>query len=472
PMTKIRYVQGPFESSLADGLFAQNVAQGTNLMLGFQRHVTDGRFANSAYDSWQIRGRLRYNFSDRFNVSLSEFYSSSTNGMNGGIDALLSPSIYDEVTAIVRNEEASDHISRHDVTLNGVARLFNDSTSATYIALYFSERDREYNDVLQSASERTVSSLLGARLRQNLSGRSLHTAVGVDVEQARVLGGPLVGFRSENRAALFGNLSMRVLASLQPEASVRAEQRGSASALSYGFGLKAFLGNFPSLRGDYASSFRFSSPPPLLSVDASAAQLQFSGREKHETVALGFDLNLDSDLQLSVTAFDRSVFETFSGSIAPDSEIVYRIIPKIASRGVAGQFSFHWWKLEGITTWIFSEMKQSPNTLTPKWSATGEIAYRDTVLKDVMELRTGLRFRAATRHQGMQFHPRTGIYVESSGTEIESFSAIDFFLVANLGDAYLTLSWENILNERYMTTSLYPMPGRTLRFGVNWVFID
>ncbi|MBI3579776.1 MAG: TonB-dependent receptor plug domain-containing protein, partial [Ignavibacteriales bacterium] len=112
PLTKIKYLQGPSEHILSDGIFAQNVARGFNFMFGFQRLVTDGRFQNSKYDSWNLRSRLRYNYSKRLNFWLSDFYNKSTTGFNGGIDVQKSPSIFDEVTALVRTREAAQTVSR------------------------------------------------------------------------------------------------------------------------------------------------------------------------------------------------------------------------------------------------------------------------------------------------------------------------------------------------------------------------
>ena len=37
-------------------------------------------------DAWNVRTRLRYDFSDRLNISLTDFYTKASNGLNGGID--------------------------------------------------------------------------------------------------------------------------------------------------------------------------------------------------------------------------------------------------------------------------------------------------------------------------------------------------------------------------------------------------
>ena len=74
PITKIRFVQGPYEHLLTDALFTQNIVRNLNLTFGVQRQVTDGRFVNTGFDSWNVRTRLRYNLSERLNLALTDLY--------------------------------------------------------------------------------------------------------------------------------------------------------------------------------------------------------------------------------------------------------------------------------------------------------------------------------------------------------------------------------------------------------------
>lgn len=54
PLTRLRFVQDPSGTILTDGVFTQNIARGLNLMIGFQRTTTVGRFTNAALDAWNI----------------------------------------------------------------------------------------------------------------------------------------------------------------------------------------------------------------------------------------------------------------------------------------------------------------------------------------------------------------------------------------------------------------------------------
>ena len=101
PFTKVRFVQDPEEDLLTDFLFTQNIARGLNLMAAFDRTVTNGNYANAALDAWNVRIRLRYNISDRVNISLSDFYTKATNGLNYGV--ILDANAYNPGNASVIN---------------------------------------------------------------------------------------------------------------------------------------------------------------------------------------------------------------------------------------------------------------------------------------------------------------------------------------------------------------------------------
>lgn len=473
PITNIRYIQGAFEYSLLDGFFAQNIARSTNALLGFQRQVTDGRFANSALDSWHIRGRVRYNASERFNIALTEYYSRSVNGMNGGIDLMQSRDPFDEITAVVRNANASERVSRHDLTLNGIARLFRDSLSTTQFSIYYSDIEREYTDAPRNISDTYGSTMLGGRILQSLRTQTQNFLVGLDVQQSEFKKNSVELLNPINRAALFGKTTFTFFETIAPSIAVRAEQRQSQSRLSYGVGLRVNLGSTIALTSEIATTYRFPTEQEDLGDDPTLSSLHFSDR-KQTTKNLALEIALGELGSIEVRGFEKELPEGGRGYFIDSNGRPSPLAPhETMIRGITGLFAFRWWKFEGIASGMFIETKRLSASITnlPKWTLTGEWAYRN-VFSTIAEVRAGIRARYASRHRGVQFFPHTWTYGESSGPDIAASSRLDFFTVANIGDAFISLGWENLLNEKYMTVSGYPMPGRTFRFGVNWLFID
>jgi outer membrane cobalamin receptor len=77
-----------------------------------------------------------------------------------------------------------------------------------------------------------------------------------------------------------------------------------------------------------------------------------------------------------------------------------------------------------------------------------------------------------SQHRGKEYVPRQGLWVENIRTQPGQFSTMDFFAVLHIGDAFISVTWENLLNANYFITPVYPMPGRNFKLGVNWVFVD
>jgi outer membrane cobalamin receptor len=474
-------MQGPFNYSLTDGLFTQNVARSTNLMLGFQRNVTDGRFTNSAYDSWQLRSRLRYNYSDRLNIALSDFYSTAKNGMNGGLDQSGGSSFADELTAVVRSIDAYEKYSRHDLSLLGVGKLFSDSTTTTRFHAFYSDISREYSDPGENSLTRDItehhhSSIMGADLAHHLQGNLIYATFGVSYEQLRVIESPAVGDRTVSRSGLFGTATMPLFDILRPTVSFREERNGDASALSLGIAVRLELLSSLLVFGDFSSNHRFLSLFERSWSDSTVVRPVLPSTERHDNLEVGFEFSENGNLRTSMSAFHWVVSDAIVFQPGQNSPVSVSIssVPSVTIRGLTGTFAAQLWKLELLSSWMYTDQwyGSQAKSLFPRWSATGELAYRNIVLNGAMDLRVGGRWRFATQHLGVQFIPRPSVFVENPNNGPRGFSALDLFLVAQLGEAYLTLSWENLLNINYLLVQNYPMPGSGLKLGVNWSFID
>jgi len=76
------------------------------------------------------------------------------------------------------------------------------------------------------------------------------------------------------------------------------------------------------------------------------------------------------------------------------------------------------------------------------------------------------------RHDGFAPDPRTCLQVLQSSVPIGRLTRLDGFFVLDIGNAFITLAWENILNTSYFTVPTYPMPDRRFSLGLRWQFRD
>jgi outer membrane cobalamin receptor len=478
PLTKIRFVQDPKGTILTDGLFTQNIARGLNLMIGFQRTVTVGRYANADLDAWNVRTRLRYNFSDRLNISLTDFYTKAGNGLNGGIDPSLSTTLFDETTAIVLNQYSRDSRSRRDVTLSAIARIFSDSSSITQSSFYYSTLEREYLNPLNYIDDSTKASFWGIRLQQQLSFYPLHLTVGGNLERRQSDSTRTLPSHIESEKSLFAQAELRLINIFVPSVTLRSTSLDGEYNFSSGIGAKSSLADWLTIFIDASKYDRFPTLQERYWRDSVVIRTNEIVKEQHSYLQGGVNINAGLNLQMNLTGFHRTVKNaivyqpavTMYGSPA----ISISNINEIQSSGLNGRIIFHWHHFEalGVMTLTRYEQSDTVKTFIPDVIFSGEISYRGNIVFEHWDGKIGFRSSYFSKQLGMQFDPQTLSYVQYNSDLLGRSTTFDLFIILKIGDAHLSLSWNNILNAGYMLGPIYPMQGSNVRLGVNWVFLD
>jgi outer membrane cobalamin receptor len=480
PTTKLRFFQGSFEHILSDGIFAQNIGRGTNAMVGFQRHVTDGRFRNSGYDSWNFRFRLRYNASEDLNMWVSDFYTKSTIGLNGGVDDSKSVSLYDEVTALVRDPGTYQITSRHDLTAGAIGRFFGDTTSLSRATVYVSSIDREYSNGNPLGgsplfSNMQKSSFTGIKLQQNISFPVGSIDLGGTMESRHVGQDHYFTPRTESYAS--GSVQTRLTAGRWIEIAFtgRYDRLRGDNGLSWGARLQSRPTPWLDLWVDQSTSSRFPTMQELFWEEPGLSRSDNLRKELHTLSQAGTRLGA-GDFKLGVTVFHKKVEDFISLSPWTNGEVGFSFTqtPLLEFNGMTADVNLRFWILELAGAVTLTERKDNGSSAPPipQFTSVSELSYRNQFVGGELDLKAALRLKAVTRHKGLQFISRLGLFAEQSMSEMPAFSTIDLYIVAKLGDAYLTLEWENPLNVNTVMIPYFPLMDRNIKLGVNWFFTD
>jgi outer membrane receptor protein involved in Fe transport len=213
PLTKLNYAETSYRYQYSDGTFSQNISRKVNFTFGFQHQGTEGRFANSAHEAWNMRVKLRYNLSKDFNIIVSEYLTNSETQLNGGIDVRTTgiPALaFDPIQAIVVNEDAFEKISRHDMDISLVGTLLGDSTNVSMLTLYYSTNFREYRDKRNNFNVNDVridsdhrSSWMGALFTQDFHTEWQRFNLGANIELRQIEGSPNLGRRRNSLGSIW-----------------------------------------------------------------------------------------------------------------------------------------------------------------------------------------------------------------------------------------------------------------------------
>jgi outer membrane cobalamin receptor len=483
PMTKIRYLQGPFNHILSDGIFAQDVARGVNVMVGFQRQVSDGRYPNAAYDSWNVRTRVRYNPSDRLNVWLGDFYNKSTIGFNGGVDAHQSPSLYDEVTAVVKSRASGQTSSRRDVTLGAVARILPDSSETSHVTGYYTTIDRDYREGDDPLSPPILtdthrSSFWGVKLRQLLAVPLGQVQVGYEIERRMMNESRTIGRRLENYWAATGGANLQFGELISTDLDARLERLRNESSLSLGVEFKRRLESWMGFSLGYSRAYRLPTLQELYWTDSTVVRSGPIGRERHSLLEAGLWFRAGRTFDWSISLFNRTisdaiVFRSFSRSgTFPGVEISSS--PKVALAGATSSLTARAWNFELLSslTYITEKEQDTLRLPVPKLTLVNEFSYRNTFVGGHLDAKFAVRWRLMTKQDGLYFVPAMLAFASQNDLRVGTFSSVDLYGAAKIGSTYLTLIWENPLDIGYFETPIYPMPGRNIKLSVNWAFTD
>jgi outer membrane cobalamin receptor len=478
PTTKIRFVQDPKGTLLTDGLFTQNVARGLNLMIGFSRQVSDGRFSNSKMDAWNVRTRLRYNISDRLNISLTDFYTKAGNGLNGGVDRSYSSDL-DEAGAKIISYNAWDKRSRRDVSLNTIARLFPDSSSTTQANIYYTTSEREYYyPSVKLIDDFTRSSFWGVHLRQQINLDLIRCTVGGSWEERKSDSTRVLASHFESERSLFIQAEMRLTEVIVPTFSLRSISFDGKSSLSTGAGIKSVITDWLTLSADISWFDRF---PTLLERywnDSTFLRSSEIRKEQHTFLRGGFTFRAGSNLEINLEGFKRNVDNAIvswpAATTGGSQALSISNVQKVTVQGINGSAIFRFNKFEVIGVLTLTNYKEvdTIKTLIPDLILAGELSYRNTFFNDKLDVKLGVRSRFCERQQSMQFDPQTLSYAQYNTALLGRSTTLDMFMILKIGDAHISVSWNNILDATYMFSPIYPMPGRNIRVGVNWVFLD
>ena len=504
PITKVRYVQGPNNDLMSDGLFTQNLLRGLNLMFGFQRRVSDGRFngvrtstavpapQGAIVDDWNVRTRLRFNFSNKLNIALTDFYTKDINGLNGGIDSSSTSNIYDDLGAYVHSPNGLETVSRRDVSLLAVGKFFDDSTSITQANAYYTHLQRSFSDPGTEFTPLTISDshyaeLRGIRIQQSFRSDIHETEFGVQSEHSQYASNGFydstaqgVALNSAKRTiySAFLTSSLRPVDIVEVSLSGRFDKFDNQSAPSFGAGLKVFPVAPVDVFGEYGQSYRFPTFQESSWSDSSILRTSVIGKEKHTFYRAGVEFNLRDAGLLSIAGFDRSIDNAivFQPAQTRFGSSAVRIlnVPNTRTRGIAGSLSIHHgpFAFEGTLLYTRYSEADTVKLLSPDLVASGELSYRHKFFNNALDFKFGIRSHFMNPQRGSTFDPRFTLYREQTSTTAGSWNRLDVFVILKIGDAYITLSYENLLNAKYFITPVYPMPDGTLRFGVNWAFLD
>ncbi len=496
PVTRIRYEESDYSYATSDGMFVQDISQRVSVQAGYQYQGTTGRFDNSGHEQWNLRADVRYHPAKDWDLTAHYLYTQTQTGLNEGIDLTRTGTAlaFSSQQAIVRNPDAYEKLTRHDMAVQLSGSLTNDSTARTSISAYRSQWLREYRDEenrttpngLYLAQDHRLART-GLQVRQRFE-RGAHTVnVGVSVDDQRVTSSTILGPRATTVMAV----------SLMHELAFT--ERGTWAV--YGrmdfAERKGYFGAGSDVRLPIGASLAFTAGAALMERPTNFSEgwgghvlstILADRKERHALVQAGLEAALGQTGTAKVTYSYRSIRDyifirnadlVFAGSQPGDSVRPWLQIgqldgeTKLHSLDVELQLRFAWFSVEGTAGLVHWEnLPDNGHEEIPRGYARGGIYYRNRLVNDELELQVGVRGQVQGRSYGVTVLGEHLLPLANTRTQLGAASTLDLILIAHIGDAYVHVLWENVTDVKYFTTPFTPALGRRFRFGVSWEFLN
>ncbi len=486
--TKLNYSEGAYGYSTVDGTFSQNISRKTNVTVGFQHQVTDGRFSGEADDAWNTREKIRYNVSHDLNVILSHTLTSTETQMNGGVDITQSggANAFDNTLAVVKQDSTYEKVTRNDVDLSMVGTFLADTANVSTLTLYYShalrefrEREDPYHLFPPEVASDHVSSWMGVQAGQDFAAGFQRFSAGGNAELRQIEGSPNLGHRRNVVGAVWakeeidpgGPLTVAMYGRL--DSYLRKEYAG------YGADATVRIGPGFSLYGGASTSWRVPDYQELFWTDSTVVRTGAVAAEHHAVEEAGASLAMPDGGTVRIAVFHRTVtnpviYSPYNGAASPFPGALIANGPVLVTSGATASLDVRYrsFSLEGNVEYIVQRSGGATLGAYPKVSGSGGLYFRSRLVNDKLELKTGFKGRFSLGYSGSVFNPEIVAYVTNTGTPLGTSASGDFFLIGHIGDAYIHFMWENLANIRYYGTPYYPGGERAIRFGISWEFLN
>jgi hypothetical protein len=466
PYSRIRYYQGANRESLIDGSFNLQVTKRFITSFEITNRIVDSTYGNSEFSIWQGKLKLKYLFSNEFNIIASYNYNDYSAGYSGGVDVdsivragqNVNSVLYDEIFAPMVYPNGEIKALTHFPKLRFLIKPTNWlNTDASLFYLY------SQNEQNASAREYLKDKVYGLNIRNDASYNILKFQLNLDYENVDQ-------FRSYSYYKPVNNVM------LSPDTNNSKYGIFSlAGILSADIGDSKFI---PSI------FYKFSS------INGNRINTGTGSNIDDKSSGLGLDLSFKAMEDLKFY-FGYSIFSDYaSANNSPLMEIgtkfhldfldadlryfmndyqykIYFEEPIKQSfrfgnvNGLGLNLKFNYWKLLLETNNSYYYNSDNYFIGVPDYQTQTGLYYKDILFDKNLDLKTGFVF---------YYTGKNNVFTnEHLVLAVPPSNKLDFTLAGEIQKtAIVYFVWQNFLNHNYYITPYYPMSTSRVRFGIAW----
>lgn len=462
PYSRIKYYQGPDGEAMVDGSFNSRFSKNLQVSFDVTNRKFDSSYTNTAFSTWQAKVKAKYNFSSNFYLAASLNHAAQKTGLWGGVnsDSILSLGLAIDDLLYTPDEAPVNNanLKQKDLLNFSTIRLTNvqNENSRTEVSLYHSFKETKIENPGYVEYDNTT---WGININQSFRRSIFYFYLAGNYEKNTLEEWYRYSTETEtisnyekyftNFLSVSGSVSSDITDKFKPSVffKISNAHRGyddfGSDVISSGIGvdLKYLFFDNVNLYAGY-----------------SLFDKTFYENDKTNILELGAKYSSENILA-DLKYFRRDNTNIFKGPAVPTINPIFYNIGDVSGLGLSVKASYLFWQLETQAAVYFAN--EGDLYKLPDFSFVSGLYYRGDLFEDNLNLKAGLKFTYLGNINSISDY--YGL------TSVEPSNKLDFILSGEIRKAAIIyFTWENLTDNRYYITPYYPMPGRSIRFGLAW----
>lgn len=466
PFTRLWYAQEGGSFIGADGIFSQNFSDGWNFTFGFKKMGDRLAFDNMSTDYWNIRFILRYNIDSTSSLSISDNFTNSKTITSGGSDPENSFDIYNPINSSPYYSKIQLRNYRHDlnVTYSNKMDFFN-ITNTTYLTSDMSERSlpRFYeSDTLGNTGN--TETQIGNRINLDFTFDNIEFKVGSNINTFNSDGTNFFTEYSGVNWNLYSRAELKFTNSTSISAGINYGNDSKNGYIGFGERLEHRLDDNSSLYLDHS----------FISKNGLIYNMDL-GNEKINLFIAGMKLE-----SINIEGYYRIVNSPIFNRLVNDYYTEQYNISDYQAFGGAASYSDQ----------VYSDFFDKNDKIDLRLQTRINLIIGNDVFKkyyplftvniglnymlkiNKSELNIGFKAGLLDSKTPPRFIPISNSYITTNNDIGIQTTGLNLYSIMKLGNAFVKIEWENILDANYFNLAYYPERGQIVKLSVAWSFFD
>lgn len=466
PFTRLWYSQKGGSFISADGIFSQNFSDGWNFTFGFKKMDDKLAFDNMSTDYWNLRFILRYNIDSTSSLSLSDNFTNNKTITSGGSDPNNSFDIYSPINSSPYYSKIQLRNFRHDVNVTYSKKMdFFNITNTTYLTSDLNERALPRFDDFDTLGNTSNTEIqIGNRINLDFTFDNIDFKVGSNISSFNSDGTNFFKEYSGVNWNLYSRAELKFTKSTSISGGINYGNDSKNGFIGFGERLEHRLTDNSYLYLDHS----FISKNGLVysnNLENEKTNLFLAGVRLDK-------INLEGYYRIvSTPIFNRLVNDYYTEQ--------YNISDYQAFGGSASYSDQVFTNLFDANDKIDLRLQTKINLIVgneelknyyPLFTVNAGLNYMLMINKS--ELNIGFKAGLLDSKTAPRFIPISNSYITTTSNVGMQTTGLNIYSIMKLGNAFVKIEWENILNASYYNVAYYPERGQIVKLSVAWSFFD